>query len=326
MLVKFFIMKRGRYNRPFLHFTTLSVLGVGVLIAPLLADTYPIFASKDGVNHLPSPSTQQRLILADQNVFETKISTKPRDTILTYTVQRGDTISTIANKFQISEDTIRWTNNLTGDDITVGDTLQILPVTGIAYKVAEGDTVYTIAKKFSTNAQKIVDFPFNTFANPETFALVEGQMLVVPDGIKPSEQPVVRPAPVYVAQPANFIGGGFHWPLQGEITQNFSWFHPGIDIAGPVGTPIYASKAGTVTEADCGWNYGYGCHVVISHGGGYSTMYAHMVTSPSVSTGQSVAAGQVLGFRGSTGRSTGPHLHFEIRTPGGNVNPLNYLQ
>src|SRR5258706_5799940 len=96
ILVKFFLMKRGRYNRPFLHFATIGVLGLGVLIAPVLSDTYPIFSTKASVARLPSPSTQERSVIVDQNVFHTDISQKPRDTTITYTVERGDTISTIA--------------------------------------------------------------------------------------------------------------------------------------------------------------------------------------------------------------------------------------
>ena len=329
LLVKFFLMKRGRYNRPFLHFATITVLGVGILISPVLSDTYPIFSSKAAVNRLPSPSTQEQSVIVDQNVFHTDISQKPRDTIITYTVERGDTISTIADKFGIDTNTIKWENNLSGDDLSIGDQLRILPVKGVSYKVASGDSIYSIAKKFNTDAQKIADFPFNNFSNPETFSLVEGQMLIVPDGIKPSEQPYVKPEPDYVAQSPSqqdFSGGGFHWPLQGEITQGFSWYHPGIDIAGAVGTPIYAAMGGVVAEASCGWNWGYGCHVLINHPNGFSTMYAHMVTTPAVSVGEIVTAGQLIGNRGNTGRSTGPHTHFEIRSPHGNVNPLSYLQ
>jgi murein DD-endopeptidase MepM/ murein hydrolase activator NlpD len=114
--------------------------------------------------------------------------------------------------------------------------------------------------------------------------------------------------------------------LQGILTQGFSWYHPGYDIAGPVGTPIAASKGGIIAEASCGWNWGYGCHVIINHGNGWSTMYAHMVSLPIVSVGESVNAGQIIGYRGNTGRSTGPHTHFEIRRNNIAVNPGAYLQ
>lgn len=334
ILVKFFLMKRGKYNRAFLHFSMLTVLTVGILIAPILADTYPIFSTKASVSKIASPSTQERAITVNDNVFSTQVSDKPRDTIVTYAVQRGDTLETIAQKFSqpnnpISVNTIKWENDLNDDTLNVGQELRILPVNGLSYKVAAGDTVYTIAQKLKTNPQKVVDFPFNNFANPETFSLVEGQMLIVPDGIPSANQSVVTPVPQFIAQAPQQIqysGSGFHWPLQGEITQGFSSYHPGIDIAGPVGTPIYAAKAGTVVEAGCGWNYGYGCHVVIDHADGYSTMYAHLSGQPLVSVGASVNGGQLIGSRGNTGRSTGPHTHFEIRSSHGNVNPLAYLQ
>ena len=327
MLVHFFMMKRGRYSRPFLHFATILVIGIGVMVAPVLTDTFPLFANADtGISKTPSPNMAEQSIAVDTNVFQTQTSSQLRSSIINYTVAKGDTLSTIAQKFGISEDTIRWENNLSNDTLTVGDNLKILPVTGIAYKVQSGDTVYSIAKKFATNAQKIVDFPFNDFANPETFSLVVGEVLIVPDGVQPSSQnsytaPVYAQVPEYTGQQSsNFI-----WPIHGVLTQYFTAYHNGLDIAGPIGTPIYAAKAGTVMEASCGWNWGYGCHVLLNNGGGFSTMYAHMVQLPSVSVGQSVSQGQLIGFRGSTGRSTGPHTHFEIRIDGHAVNPLPFL-
>lgn len=327
-LVHFFQMKRGRYTRPFLHFATILVIGIGIMVTPLLADTFPLFAgTAQGLEKTPSPNSQPQSIAVDTNVFQTQVSSKLRSSIITYTVGKGDTISSIAQKFGISEDTIRWANNLSSDNLTVGDSLKILPVTGVAYKVQSGDTVYSIAKKLASDAQKIVDFPFNDFANPETFSLVVGEILIVPDGVQPSAQATYT-APIYVQVPA-YAGqqsSGFIWPIHGIITQYFTLYHTGVDIAGPIGTPIYAAKAGTVTQASCGWNYGYGCHVMLDNGGGFSTMYAHMVQQPSVSAGQTVSQGQLIGFRGSTGRSTGPHTHFEIRINDHVVNPLPYLQ
>lgn len=334
-VVKLFMMKRGRYNRPFLHIATIGLLGVGIMITPILADTYPIFSSKaDSVQRIPSPNTQDQSLEADQNVFHTSISDKPRSNVETYTVQRGDTLSTIAQKFSqpnntISVDSIKWLNDMTDDSVTVGDDIKIPPTTGVVYKVQSGDTIYSIAKKFNTNPQKIADWPFNDFADPETFTLVVGQQLVIPDGVPPTKQSTYQaPALQYAQAPATngATGDGFHWPIQGLITQYFTIYHTGLDIAGPVGTPIYASKAGVIEEASCGWNYGYGCHVMMNNGGGYETMYAHMVSQPVVSVGQSVATGQLIGYRGSTGNSTGPHTHFEIRFDHHVVNPLSYLQ
>ncbi len=328
VLVRFFSMKRGRYSRPFLHFATILVLGLGVMVAPFLADTFPLFASNaSAIDKTAEPNSQEQSIAVDTNVFQTQVSSKLRSKIIDYIIEKGDTVSSIAQKFGISEDTIKWENNLQSDSLNIGDTLKILPVTGIAYKVQSGDTVYTIAKKLATNPQKIVDYPYNDFVNPETFSLVVGQILVVPDGIEPTSQSTYS-TPVYVQVPA-FAGqqsAGFIWPIRGILTQYFTLYHTGLDIAGPIGTPIYAAKSGVVLEASCGWNWGYGCHVLLNNGGGFSTMYAHMVQQPTVSVGQRVDQGQLIGLRGSTGNSTGPHTHFEIRIGGHVVNPLPYLQ
>ena len=326
ILVRFFMMKRGRYSRPFLHLATMGVLGIGVISAPFLASTYPVFSSNNPLAS-NSASSQQSINVGD-NVFQTDVSQKPRDKTITYTVQKGDTVSTIAQKFGISADTVRWANDLTDDSLNIGDTLKILPVTGISYKVQKGDTVYSIAKKFDTESQKIVDFPFNDFANPETFSLVEGQMLLVPDGIKPSEQPFVKHE-VYIAQgpsATNFSGSGFTWPAHGIVSQFASWYHMALDIAAPVGTPIVAAKSGTVVSVEVGgWNYGYGTNIIIDHGG-YKTLYAHM-KGVNVSAGDQVTGGgTVIGWVGLTGRTTGAHLHFELRRGDTPVNPLPFLQ
>lgn len=325
ILVRFFMMKRGRYNRPFLHLATMGVLGVGVISAPFLASTYPVFSSH---NSLSASNSSQESITVGDNVFQTEVSQKPRDKVINYTVQKGDTVSTVAEKFGISADTVRWANDLTDDTINVGDVLKILPVTGISYKVQKGDTVYTIAKKFDTESQKIVDFPFNDFANPETFSLVEGQMLVVPDGIKPSEQPFIKHE-VYIAQgpsSTNFSTSGFTWPAHGIISQFSSWYHMALDIAAPYGTPVVAAKSGRVVSIEIGgWNYGYGTNVVIDHGG-YKTLYSHL-KGVNVSAGDEVLGGStVIGWIGLTGRTTGAHLHFELRKGDTPVNPLPFLQ
>lgn len=334
VLVKFFMMKRGRYNRAFLHVATIGLLGIGIMVAPLLADTFPIFsASGQQVQRIPSPNTQGQSLEADQNVFNTNISDKPRDGVVTYTVQRGDTLSTIAQKFSqknnsISVNSIEWLNNMNSDSVTVGDQIKIPPVSGVVYTVQSGDTIYSIAKKYNTNPQKIADWPFNDFADPETFSLVVGQQLIVPDGVPPQQQSsYTAPAVQYAGAPGQIAanGSGFNWPIQGIITQYFTIYHTGIDIAGPIGTPIYAAKTGVIEDASCGWNYGYGCFVEMNNGGGFETLYAHMVSQPVVSAGQSVSAGQLIGYRGSTGNSTGPHTHFEIRIGGHVVNPLTYL-
>ena len=328
ILIRFFMMKRGRYSRPFLHLSTMGVLTIGVIVAPFLASTYPVFSQNaTTAAKIASPSQGQSIVVGE-NVFQTDISQKPRDKIITYEIQKGDTLSTISQKFGISQETIKWQNALTSDSLTVGDTLEILPVTGMVYKVQSGDTVYTIAKKFDTEAQKIVDFPFNDFANPETFSLVNGQMLVVPDGIKPSEQPTYIKRQIFVASgPTAVSSAGFTWPMRGGISQFASWYHMALDITNPSGTPVVAAQDGVVSRVSIGsWDGGYGTSITIDGGNGYSTHYAHM-SSIIVNVGQSVSAGKtIVGYSGNTGRSTGPHLHFEVRRNGTLVNPLPFLQ
>jgi len=324
ILVKFFTMKRGRYNRSFLHFSAMGVLGIGIVLAPFLASTYPVFSTNASIK-VDSPSTNQSIII-EENLLHTDISQKPRDKVISYTVQKGDTVSTIAQKFGISSDTVRWENDLSNDNLSVGDELKVLPVSGIAYKVTKGDTVYSIAKKFDTVPQKIVDFPFNDFANPETFSLVAGQMLIVPDGVKPSEQPFIK-REVYIAQgPVSVSSAGFTWPVRGVVSQFASWYHMAIDILSPIGTPIVSAQDGVVSRVSVGtWDGGYGTSVYIS-GGAYGSHYAHM-SGVNVSAGDKVVAGKtVIGWIGMTGRTTGSHVHFEISKNGSLVNPLPFLQ
>lgn len=326
-LVKIFMMKRGRYARPFLHILAMGVLVVGIILSPLIGENYPIF-SQSNTSSAQAQAPKESIIVGD-NVFSTSVSQKPRDKIITYTVQKGDTLSTVARKFGISVETLQWENDLNGENISVGDELRILPVTGIAYKVSQGETIYSIAKKLDTEPQKIVDFPFNDFENPETFSLAAGQILIVPDGIKPSEQPTyVRPRqPIYVQGPASVSGSGFAWPLRGGISQYPSWYHMALDITSDVGTPIVAATNGTVSSVITGtYDGGYGNNAYISNGAGIQTHYAHM-SQVYVSPGQSVIAGKtVVGAVGLTGRTTGPHLHFEVLSNGALVNPLSYLQ
>ncbi len=330
-LVKFFLMKRGRYNRPFLHLITMVALAIGILIAPFIADTYPIFAGKSPAFAQQSSSAlTQSTIEVGQDVFETENSQKPRDKVIVYDVEKGDTIETIAKKFDISTDTIKWENDIEdGDVLNIGQELKILPVTGIAHKVQEGDTIYSIAKKYGVGEQGIVDFPFNTFANPETFSLVTGQILIVPGGVEPASQSQ------YATQQQSYVASGpmpvsssngWFFPVSGSITQYPSWYHMALDIAGSIGSPVYAARSGVIEVADMGgWDGGYGNNVWIDSGDGIATHYAHL-NGINVSVGQRVVGGQsVIGWRGNTGRSTGPHTHFEVRVNGTLVNPLVYV-
>lgn len=258
-------------------------------------------------------------------------SDKPRSENFDYTVEQGDTLASIAKKFNVSVDTIRWANStITSiNSIKPGQTIKIPPVTGVVHTVRSGETIYSIAKRYDADAQSIVDFPFNNFTNDETFALAIGQRIVVPDGTMPAEQPWSPTSAVARVLTPNAgavsATGVWIWPAQGRITQPWRTWHKGIDIANQAGGAILAADAGKVVTA--GWpdNFGYGNRVVIDHGNGYRTLYAHL-SKINVQVGQTVNRGDVLGQMGSTGRSTGTHLHFEIRSGEGAQNPLAYLK
>ena len=322
-LVRNVLIKRGRRNRIFLHVSAMTILTFGVVFSPFITDTNLFGQNKN----LSFAQTTNDTSITSVDVFNTQESQKPRDKIITYTVQNGDTLSTVAKKFGVSTDTIKWQNDLNSDTISVGDQLQILPVTGIAHKVARGETVYSIAKKYGIDAQNIVDFPFNDFANPQTFSLIEGEILIVPNGVPPQQAPTYVRQQYIATGPVNISAGGFTWPVHGIVTQEFSWYHQADDIAAPYGTPIVASSNGTVSEVfTSGYNGGYGTHVLIHGDNGYTTLYAHM-SGVNVSLGQSVSAGKtVIGWIGLTGRTTGPHVHFEVRNGGNYYNPMSFLQ
>lgn len=314
--------QRGKHAKTLIH-TGMAVLsGVGMMIAPVIAQEFP----GRSVNPWDIKQNQEVLSATNESTsFDTLVSEKTRDSIEKYITQEGDTVSSIAQKFGVDTDTIKWQNNLTGDRIKVGQTLQILPVTGIAHKVGKGDTVYSIAKKYDSSAQAIADFPFNAFTNDETFELAIGQTIIVPEGVKPAEvQMAPRIRQITPDAGSVVASGSFVWPTAGTISQNYAWYHPGTDIANRASPNIVAADSGTITYTGC-LTYGYGCHVIINHGNGYTTLYAHL-SQIFVSSGQSVGRGSAIGKMGSTGRSTGTHLHFEIVKNGVKLNPLTILR
>lgn len=320
--------KRGKYVRPFLHSAMMAFLFFAVAFGPkFVAQAFP---GKDG--GVWSEGTGGAILgEASTSLYDTGLVTlesdKPRSDVVSYTVREGDTLTSIAEKFDVSADTVRWANpKVDWKRIKPGDVIEIPPVTGVVYKVRSGDTIYSIAEKFDASAQGVVDFPFNTFSDDETFALVVGQTLFVPDGVMPDATSAPSVFANVLTPDAGSVSatGSFVWPGYGRLTQSFRWYHPGVDIANKSGGAILAADAGRVVAA--GWvSSGYGNHVVIDHGNGYQTLYAHMARV-SVVVGQSVARGSVLGDMGSTGRSTGVHLHFEIIRGGVRVNPMEYLQ
>lgn len=312
--------QRGKLARPFIHSGMFSLTVLGIMLGPVIADNLP-----QENTYVLSSKTES--VLSATTELSTSISEKGRTEILEYTVQPGDTLSSIAKKFGISQETIMWQNKLTKKSIlNPGQKLEILPVTGVAHKVQRGDTIYSIAKKYGAEPQAIVDFPFNTFVNDETFALAVGQIIIVPDGeppaVAPSSSAIVRLTPDAGTVSAS---GQFIWPTSGRITQGFIWYHEAIDIANSSAPPILAADAGKVVVA--GWpdRVGYGNRVIIDHGNGYVTLYAHLAQIYVVA-GQTVKRGDIIGKMGSTGRSTGTHLHFEVRKNGVRIDPLQILK
>lgn len=319
IVVDLLIVKRGRYSKHFLNLSLFFLVTGAIVGAPVVAEYYPTVNSQDefSLNDFSALSSNQQLELSTA----TEISDKPRFEILDYEVQSGDVLGTIAEKFGVSLDTIKWANNLKSDRLVSGQSLRIPPVTGIVHRVKPGDTIYSIAKQYKTDAQKIVNFPANDFADLDTFALNVGQTLIVPDGVAPEA------APVYIAQrvPKIIAGGGGRllWPASGQITQYPVSYHMALDIANNAAPDIAAAESGTIVYSGC-IRYGYGCYIIIDHGNGLQTLYAHM-QALYVSSGGSVVRGQAIGRMGSTGRSSGTHVHFEVRTNGVIVNPLGYL-
>jgi murein DD-endopeptidase MepM/ murein hydrolase activator NlpD len=292
----------------------------------------PVFLNVQSPTSARTESAERSLIVRDA-VFAQVQRSEVRTGIITYTVQPGDNVETIAQRFGVLPTTVVWSNNEVEENpdlLRVGQELLILPVDGILYTVKANDTLSGIAERFKVKAEDIIRSPLNNLADGTN--LIPGMRLVIPGGVKPfvpkvmQPQVVSRPAPGrrYVGPaPSFFASGAFAWPTRGYISQYFRTYHRGLDIANAIGTPIAASDGGYVTFA--GWsNIGYGYMVQIDHGNGFSTLYAHL-SQWYVSPGQSVARGQIIGAMGSTGNSTGPHLHFEIRYGGVPQNPLLYL-
>lgn len=257
-----------------------------------------------------------------------------RSDVIYYTVNNGDTISSIAKKFGISVNTILWSNNLTAFSlIRAGNSLSILPVSGVTYKVKSGDTVGKIARNFGVGEDEI--FKYNNIKSAN--GLVIGQTVIIPGGKQITTSSNIAKAVTSTKNNAAAVieklvnpkkapdaGGKMAWPTEGHrITQYYSWRHTGLDIANKVGTPLYAAEAGKVEFS--GWSNGYGNNVVINHGGGKKTRYAH-ASKLFVKVGDSVDRGEQIAAMGSTGWSTGPHIHFEVIINGTKYNPLSYIK
>jgi murein DD-endopeptidase MepM/ murein hydrolase activator NlpD len=254
----------------------------------------------------------------------TLIPERARTDIITHTVVAGDTLYALAQKYGLGAETLMWANNMEQDPdlLRLGQKLVVLPMNGVYHTVDKKDTLDSIAKKYKADVASIVALELNHL-DPKNPAIQPGQRLIVPGGSKPV---VVRQAQVYrgpVPAGAAAGTGKFVWPTSGYVSQGYKPLHRAIDIAGRTGLSVKASDSGYVVEA--GWsNSGYGYFVVIDHRNGFQTLYAHL-SRILVNPGDSVGRGAAIGLMGSTGRSTGPHLHFEVRQRGVPRNPFGYL-
>ena len=323
--------KRGRYARPFLHLGMVGLITIVVTVGPIALDSAD--ADEQKQPSVPVLSTATAYAPDFYTLQAEEVRQYRGGEIISHIVTENETLSSIADKYGLSVESILWENNLTEKStIKPGQELSVLPINGIRHKVKRGETIYTVGKKYGldgSQVQMIVDYPFNEFLNDETFELVAGQWLMIPEGVKPEAVAQVAQQRASLALLTPDAGsvvahGTFVWPAAGRITQGYSFYHKAIDIANRPGGPILAADAGIVTSS--GWpdGGGYGNRVVIDHGNGFVTLYAHLSVAQ-VQVGQRVNRGDVLGQMGSTGRSTGIHLHFEIRQGGALINPLSFL-
>mgnify|MGYP001814182659 CR=1 FL=1 len=269
----------------------------------------------------------------------TIIPTRSRKEVITYTVSTGDSVFAVAHSFGIDPESILWANydllNDNPDMVTSGMELRIPPVSGVLYEWQEGDTLQAVADKFDANLDEILGWSGNQLdlTNPE---FEDGKLVMIPGGHREFRQWLVPTIPRGAAGvsralygsgvcPGGYEGaygsGAFIWPASNHtLSGNDYWSgHLAIDIAAGEGAPIYAADSGVVVFSGPAAG-GYGNMIMIDHGNGYQTLYAHL-SQVSASCGRSVQQGQTIGIAGSTGKSTGPHLHFEVRYLGGFVSP-----
>lgn len=289
--------------------STLNSQRMSVLTAANNIDPSPSVGGGDvvvvaGSALLPQTGTSDSLDDADKHAGSSQISL--------YVVREGDTLSGIAEMFDVSVNTIAWANTIKGRYIQPGQELVILPVTGIQHVIQKGDTIASLAKKYNADPSEIAHF--NELAIEASLAI--GTTLTIPDG----EIPAPAPSKGSPRGSSSVAASGYYgWPLDGGvITQGIHGYNA-LDIGAGYATDIYASAGGTVMIArNGGWNGGYGNYAVIQHSNGTQTLYAH-ASQVLVSSGQEVPKGALIAKVGSTGKSTGNHLHFEVR---GASNPF----
>ena len=328
--IRFFAISRlifshGKYGNKIRDF---SVIGIAVLIFILSGFFQNDLVTEATGSDVDFISSNSNTLLTGYISVTTQSGEKTLlDKPIEHIVQEGETLQSIGQKYGISFDSIQFANGLSSSRVKAGQKLLIPSVEGTLHKVVKGDTVEKLAKRYSVPSQAIVDF--NYLDAPYT--LTAGTVLTIPNAKKPVAGQYYSGNAKYGLSAYGVLPhvgnvehgtGQFAWPFSGVLTQGYHQYHHAIDIAANTGN-IKAADKGTVIRAGW-WEGGYGNAVQIDHGNGYVTTYAHMSVL-AVSVGDNVEKGQKIGVVGSTGRSTGPHVHFVIQKDGVAVNPLNYL-
>lgn len=324
-LTKKLIWSRGKLGR---RVAVWFVMGISFLVfmfgEVFSSSTLVVNASVNG-DYLKSTTS---IIPKKEMALTTLPEERARDKPSKYIVEPGDSLYSIGNKFKVTLDALKYMNNFTDYSVlSIGQEITIPPIAGLTHKVESGDTLNSIALKYDVAPQAIADF--NYILDSDHLAV--GTELVIPGGKIPEIPPpfvYVPPASIGPSREASPNRGLCAWPTTVRtITQYFSWYHNGMDVSGSVGSskpPILACAKGTVVRA--GWDpFGLGLHVRIDHGNGYETVYGHM-SRIDVSYGDKVSRGEQVGLMGSTGNSTGPHVHFMVNYNGVYYNPLDYTQ
>ncbi len=316
------------------HLKVASALAITGLVA---AGTYRVFhvdeSSQPSIQQVMYQNAETKVAAFRQEIQDGDHFVVQHDKPIQYEARSGDTIEKISRRYHVSPNTIvkNNANDKIEDVLAPGTQLTILPVDGIAHPVEKSETLAELSKRYDVGVQEIIEV--NQLDNPHMIS--ERQKIIIPNATELKK----RPKPVSVMQaiqasrtgqtPQASIsktGRRLSWPSAGVVTSNYGWrwfrMHNGMDVAGPVGTAIKAVKEGRVVYS--GWMGGYGYAIDVQHPSGLRTRYAHC-SALKVSVGQQVARGQVIAAMGSTGHSTGPHLHFEVHKNGRAVDPRGFF-
>jgi murein DD-endopeptidase MepM/ murein hydrolase activator NlpD len=344
-------------NRSSRLFNIISWGITGLIVISLLAYAIPRYQSPQvpAATLLPTAAATEQpgeIPLPDISGFAGKISAivrqasintnipeRPRYEVIDHEVVKGDSLFAIAEEYSIKPDSLLWANfdvlKDNPDSLRLGMDLKIPPTNGVYYQWQEGDTLDSVATRFKAQKEDIINWPGNNVdlvdpePKPSSYVMIPGGSREFVQWLIPT---IARGSSGTAAVGGGSCGGGpigstaFVWPADNHsLSGNDFWpGHLGIDIGAGEGAPVYAADSGVVTAAAGGYNYGYGNYIMIDHGNGYVTLYAHL-SQINVVRCQGVYAGNLIGLAGNTGNSFGAHLHFEVRLNGGFINPWYVL-